>query len=84
MLLRCGDTLLALFARPGLLTLAEPGAPADPLGRAHFAVTVSAGDWRAAREGSRPPGYWVLMSHAIDWGDHDCFYIAARMGTSSS
>ena len=47
-LMRCGDTLLALFAKPDLKTPVEPGAPADPLGRAHFAVTVSAEDWRAA------------------------------------
>ena len=72
-LLRCGDTLLALFARPDLKTPVEPGAPADPLGRAHFAVTVSAGDWRAAREGFEADG--VPVSRPIDWGDHDCFYV---------
>ncbi len=72
-LMRCGDTLLALFAKPDLRTPVEPGAPADPLGRIHFAVTVSAGDWGAALADCQAAG--VPVSRPIDWGDHDCFYI---------
>ena len=72
-LMRCGDTLLALFAKPDLRTPVEPGAPADPLGRVHFAVTVSAEDWEAALANFRATG--VPVSRPIDWGDHDCFYI---------
>jgi len=72
-LMRCGDTLLALFAKPDLRTPVEPGAPADPLGRAHFAVNVSAEDWRAAREEFEAAG--LPVSKPIDWGDHDCFYL---------
>ena len=72
-ILECGDTLLALFARPDLRTPVEPGAPADPLGRAHFAVNVSADDWRAAR--AQFAAARVPMSEHIDWGDHDCFYV---------
>ena len=72
-LMRCGDTLLALFAKPGLQTPVEPGAPADPLGRAHFAVNVSAEDWKAARAEFEAAG--VPVSRPIDWGDHDCFYL---------
>ena len=72
-LMRCGDTLLALFAKPDLHTPVEPGAPADPLGRAHFAVDVSAEDWHAAREEFEAAG--LPASRPIDWGDHDCFYV---------
>ena len=72
-LMRCGDTLLALFAKPDLKTPVEPGAITSPLGRAHFAVNVSAEDWRAARAEFESAG--VPMSAPIDWGDHDCFYI---------
>ena len=72
-LMRCGDTLLALFAKPDLNTPVEPGAIASPLGRAHFAVNVSAKDWQAARAEFESAG--VPMSAPIDWGDHDCFYI---------
>jgi catechol 2,3-dioxygenase-like lactoylglutathione lyase family enzyme len=72
-LLECGDTLLALFAKPDLPTPVEPGAPADPLGRAHFAVNVSASDWQAARAELEAAG--VPLSRPIDWGDHDCFYL---------
>lgn len=72
-LLKCGDTLLALFAKPSLRTPVEPGAPADPLGRVHFAVNVSAEDWEAARREFREAG--VPMSEPINWGDHDCFYV---------
>lgn len=72
-LMRCGDTLLALFAKPDLRTPVEPGAPADPPGRAHFAVNVSAEDWRAAREEFEAAG--LPVSKPIDWGDHDCFYL---------
>ena len=72
-LMRCGDTLLALFAKPDLQTPVEPGAPAAPLGRAHFAVNVSAEDWRSARAEYGAAG--IPMSEPIDWGDHDCFYV---------
>ena len=72
-LMRCGDTLLALFAKPGLKTPAEPGAVSDPLGRAHFAVTVSPGDWQSALSKFEEAG--VPVSKPIDWGDHDCFYV---------
>ena len=72
-LMRCGDTLLALFAKPGLQTPVERGATDDPLGRAHFAVNVSAEDWWAAREEFEAAG--VPVSQPIDWGDHDCFYL---------
>jgi catechol 2,3-dioxygenase-like lactoylglutathione lyase family enzyme len=71
--LNCGETLLALFAKPDLQTPVEPGAPADPLGRVHFAVNVSAKDWQAARAEYKAAG--VPASEAIIWGDHDCFYI---------
>ena len=72
-LLKCGDTLLALFAKPDLKTPVEAGAPANPLGRVHFAVNVSAEDLRAAREEYQAEG--IPMSEPINWGDHDCFYI---------
>ena len=72
-MLKCGDTLLALFAKPNLVTPVEPGAPASPLGRAHFAVNVSANDWQTAKAEFAAAG--VPMSEPIDWGDHDCFYI---------
>jgi catechol 2,3-dioxygenase-like lactoylglutathione lyase family enzyme len=72
-LLNCGDTLLALFAKPDLQTPVEPGAPADPLGRVHFAVNVSARDWQAAHAECKVAG--VPVSEPINWGDHDCFYI---------
>jgi catechol 2,3-dioxygenase-like lactoylglutathione lyase family enzyme len=73
-LMQCGDTALALFAKPDLKTPVEPGAPADPLGRLHFAVNVSPEDWQAARDEFAELG--IPMSAPIDWGDHDCFYIA--------
>ncbi len=72
-LLNCGDTLLALFAKPDLQTPVEPGAPVDPLGRIHFAVNVSARDWQAAYAEYKAAG--VPVSEPINWGDHDCFYI---------
>jgi len=72
-LLNCGDTLLALFAKPNLQTPVEPGAQADPLGRVHFAVNVSASDWQAAR--AEYKAAHVPVSEPINWGDHDCFYI---------
>ena len=72
-LMECGDTLLALFAKPDLRTPVEPGAPADPLGRAHFAVNVSADDWQTARTELEAAG--VPISKSINWGDHDCFYL---------
>ena len=72
-LLRCGDTLLALFAKPDLRTPVEPGAPADPLGRAHFAVAVSAEDWEAA--GAEFGAAGVPVSRPIEWGEHDCVYV---------
>jgi catechol 2,3-dioxygenase-like lactoylglutathione lyase family enzyme len=73
-LMRCGDTLLALFAKPGLETPVEPGATSDPLGRVHFAVNVSAEDWRAALAEFKAAG--IPVSEPIDWGDHDCFYVS--------
>ncbi len=48
-LMECGETILALFAKPDLSTPVEPGAPTHPFGRAHFAVNVSAEDFAAAR-----------------------------------
>jgi catechol 2,3-dioxygenase-like lactoylglutathione lyase family enzyme len=72
-LLKCGDTLLALFAKPDLKTPVEPGAHLNPLGRAHFAVNVGAEDWKTARADFEKAG--IPMSDAINWGDHDCFYI---------
>jgi catechol 2,3-dioxygenase-like lactoylglutathione lyase family enzyme len=71
--LNCGDTLLALFAKPDLQTPVEPGAPADPLGRVHFAVNVNAKDWHAARAEYKAAG--IPVSEPINWGDHECFYI---------
>ena len=73
-LMKCGDTLLALFAKPDLQTPVEPGGVSSPAGRAHFAVNVSDDDWHAARAEMAAAG--VPMSAAIDWGDHDCFYIS--------
>ena len=72
-LMRCGDTLLALFVKPDLETPVEPGATSAPLGRVHFAVNVSADDWRAARAEFEAAG--IPTSEPIDWGDHDCFYV---------
>ena len=72
-LLKCGDTLLALFSKPDLKTPVEPGAPNDPFGRVHFAVDLSSEDFNSARiefENAEIP-----MSRLIDWGDHKCFYI---------
>ena len=71
--MKCGDTLLALFAKPDLKTPVEPGAPREPLGRVHFAVNVSPEDWRAARTEFEMAG--IPLSEEINWGDHDCFYI---------
>jgi catechol 2,3-dioxygenase-like lactoylglutathione lyase family enzyme len=72
-LMKCGDTLLALFAKPDLKTPVEPGAPDNPFGRIHFAVNVSVEDWEKARLEFKEVG--IPMSHTIDWGDHNCFYI---------
>jgi catechol 2,3-dioxygenase-like lactoylglutathione lyase family enzyme len=72
-LMKCGDTLLALFAKPDLNTPVEPGAPEDPFGRIHFAVNVSIEDWEKARLEFEEVG--IPMSKLIDWGDHNCFYI---------
>ena len=72
-LLRCGDALLALFAKPDLKTPVEPDAHVDPFGRAHFAVEISAEDWKTALQEFNDLG--TPTSRPIDWGDHDCFYI---------
>jgi catechol 2,3-dioxygenase-like lactoylglutathione lyase family enzyme len=72
-LMECGDTVLALFAKSDLRTPVEPGAPADPFGRAHFAVNVSAEDFTQARAELAEAG--IPLSAPIDWGDHDCFYL---------
>jgi catechol 2,3-dioxygenase-like lactoylglutathione lyase family enzyme len=72
-LMKCGDTLLAMFAKPDLQTPVEAGAPENPLGRVHFAVNVSQEDWKAAREEYKTAK--IPMSKPIDWGDHNCFYI---------
>ncbi len=70
---KCGDMSLALMLKPDLQTPVEPGAIESPLGRAHFAVNVSAADWSAAREELQVAG--VPLSQPVDWGDHDCFYL---------
>lgn len=72
-LMKCGDTLLALFAKPDLKTPVEPGAPDDPFGRAHFAVNISDEDWKTAAKEFEQAG--IPMSRLINWGDHHCFYI---------
>ena len=72
-LMRCGDALLALFAKPDLKTPVEPDAHIDPLGRAHFAVDVSPEDWETALREFNDSG--IPTSRPINWGDHDCFYI---------
>ena len=72
-LMKCGDTLLAMFAKPDLQTPVEIGAPENPLGRVHFAVNVSHEDWNSAREEYKAAG--IPMSKAIRWNDHNCFYI---------
>lgn len=73
LLLKCGDTLLALFGKSDLQTPVEPGAVSAPLGRAHFAVNVSQEDWHAARQEFEDQK--IPMSEPINWGDHHCFYI---------
>ena len=70
---KCGDMSLALMLKLDLQTPVEPGAIENPLGRAHFAVNVSAADWSVAREELRAAG--VPLSQPVDWGDHDCFYL---------
>ena len=72
-LMKCGDTLLALFAKPDLITPVELGAPENPFGKVHFAINVSIEDWEKARLEFEDVG--IPMSHMIDWGDHNCFYI---------
>jgi catechol 2,3-dioxygenase-like lactoylglutathione lyase family enzyme len=72
-LMKCGDTLLALFVKSDLETPVEPDAASSPLGRVHFAVNVSTEDWQQALEEFQKVG--IPMSKTIDWGDHDCFYI---------
>src|SRR5438132_1034027 len=72
--LRCGDTSLALMWKPDLKTPVEPNATENPLGRAHFAVNVSVEDWATARAELAAAG--VPISKPVDWGDHDCFYLA--------
>ena len=72
-LMKCGDTLLALFAKPDLKTPVEPGAPDNPLGRVHFAVNISTEDWKTAHKELEEAG--IPVSRPINWGDHDCFYI---------
>lgn len=71
--LKCGDTSLALMQKADLQTPVEPGAIENPLGRAHFAVNVTASDWSAARQELTAAG--VGLSQPVDWGDHDCFYL---------
>lgn len=72
-LLKCGDTLLALFVKPDLKTPVEPDATSSPLGRVHFAVDVSKEDWQGALQELQTAG--IPKSENIDWGDHNCFYI---------
>ena len=72
-LMRCGDALLALFVKPDLVTPVEPGAMTNPLGRVHFAVNVSAADWRTTLAEFKAAG--IPVSEPINWGDHDCFYV---------
>lgn len=72
-LMKCGDILLALFAKHYLKTPVEPGATDDPFGRVHFAVNISAEDWKTAHKEFEEAG--IPMSRLINWGDHDCFYI---------
>ena len=71
-LMKCGGTLLALFAKPDLKTPVESGATDSPFGRVHFAVNVSTEDWEKARLELEEVG--IAMSHTIDWSDHKCFY----------
>lgn len=73
LLMKCGETLLALFAKPDLKTPVEPGAPDNPFGRVHFALRISFEDWEKARLEFEEVG--IPLSHTIDWGDHKCFYI---------
>ena len=77
-LMKCGDTLLAMFAKPDLKTPVETGAPANPLGRVHFALIVSHEDWENALEEFKRDG--IPISQPIDWGDHNCFYITDHDG----
>jgi catechol 2,3-dioxygenase-like lactoylglutathione lyase family enzyme len=72
-LMKCGDTLLALFAKHDLKTPVELGAPEDPFGRVHFALNISTEDWKTAYEEFEEAG--IPMSRHINWGDHDCFYL---------
>ena len=72
-LMKCGDTLLVLFAKLDLKTPVEPGASDNPFGRVHFAVNISPEDWDSAHKEFEEVG--IPMSRPINWGDHDCFYI---------
>lgn len=70
-LLRFGDTRLALFHKPD-----RPAAVADridnPLARAHHAFEVDYPQLRKAQQLFRARG--VPHHPLVDWGDHDCLY----------
>ena len=70
-LLRFGDTRLALFHKPN-----RPVATADriddPLARAHHAFEVDYPQLREAQRLFRARG--VIHHQLVDWGDHDCLY----------
>lgn len=69
--LRCGELMLALFARTDLPPRVTDRIE-NPLGKGHHAFKVSRTDFQTARQSfaeHRTPTYGP-----VDWGDHDCLY----------
>lgn len=70
-LLRFGDTGLALFLRPGK-PVETTDRLDDPLGKAHHAFEVDYPELRRAWRMFRDRG--IPHHRLVDWGDHDCLY----------
>lgn len=70
-LLRHGDGSCALFLKPDR-TPGDLEQIRHPLGKAHHAFQVPAGDLPRARELFEARG--IPHHPPIDWGDHDCLY----------
>lgn len=70
-LLRFGDTNLALFLRPDK-PVAITDRIDDPLGKAHHAFEVTYPGLLEARRLFRERG--IPHHRLVDWGDHDCLY----------
>jgi len=69
-LLRFGDTNLALFLNPNMKKDKEKIQ--NPLGRSHHALEVSWEHYQVALK--KFPESGIPSNGPIDWGDHECIY----------